>query len=472
MPPKRQELDDHYFGSIPARISEFMKDVNQELWKLGIYAKSEHNEVAPGQFEIAPIYTGCNIAVDQNLLIMDILRTYARKHDFACLLHEKPFNGVNGSGKHNNWSLVTDTGMNLYDPGDKPSENIRFLIFMTAFIQACDRYPELLRMASSCAGNDLRLGASEAPPAIISIYLGSHIENVFLSLENKNIDLSKPDSAFNPIHSLSYIPKDNSDRNRTSPMAFTGNKFEFRMLGSSMSASVCNVVLNTIVAQSLNEISDQLEGIKYREEIRSKALEICKAILHDHSRIIFSKDGYSQEWIEEAAKRGLPNIASYVDSIDSLVNPKAQKLFIENNIYTLVELEAREEILYEQYAKTIALEVRSMIKIYRNELKGFIIKDIQQIASTLKDLPVKVKTLDNSLDELASILDALDNSITILEETYNTIINITDCKQLAHDMRKTIVPLLAKTRSYIDAYELIADSNISLIPTYTKMFYY
>lgn len=304
MPAKGQELEDHYFGSIPSRVAAFMKEVNQELWKLGIYAKTEHNEAAPCQFEIAPIFNSVNIAVDQNQLIMDVLRKTADKHGFACLLHEKPFAGINGSGKHNNWSLVTDDHQNLFEPGDKPAENIRFLVFVCAFIQAVDQHAELLRMSSSGAGNDHRLGANEAPPAIISIYLGSYIEKVLNSLKGAVQTVEdQQDSPFTPISGLSYIPKDNTDRNRTSPLAFTGNKFEFRMLGSSLSASFANVVLNTITADVLNEIAEQLSDLKYKQDIRARALEICTQILKDHERILFSGDGYSQEWVAEA-KRG------------------------------------------------------------------------------------------------------------------------------------------------------------------------
>ena len=314
--PKAQELDDHYFGSIPARVALFMKEVNEELWKLGIYAKTEHNEVAPGQFELAPVYSTGNVAVDQNQVTMDILRKTAQKHGLACLLHEKPFEGINGSGKHDNYSIVTDDGQNLFSPGEKPAENIRFLVFVCAFIKAVDTYPVLLRMSASCTGNDHRLGANEAPPAIISIYLGSYIEDILYSLykghASQNEGKSEKKADFNPVSGLSYIPHDNADRNRTSPVAFTGNKFEFRMVGASMSASFPNTVLNAIMAESLNEIAGELEGIKYLQDVREKALDICRNIIHSHKRILFSGDGYSEEWVKEAARRGLPNVRSFI----------------------------------------------------------------------------------------------------------------------------------------------------------------
>lgn len=333
MPPKSMDIRGHYFGSIPSRVQAFMTEVDEELWKLGIYAKTEHNEVAPCQFEIAPLFIDANVAVDQNLIIMDVLKKKADKHGMACLLHEKPFQGVNGSGKHNNWSLVTDDGQNLLEPGDRPHENIRFLLFVCAIIEAVDTYPELLRMAASCYGNDYRLGADEAPPAVVSICMGDELEIILEKLRNGEHEI-KPDVETQPyaIANLSYVPKDTSDRNRTSPFAFTGNKFEFRMVGSSRSASTTNIILNSIVADSLRSIADTLQQYKYIDDIRKKSLDICRDILRKHSRILFSKDGYSEEWLQEAQERGLPNIKHYVDSIYSMLDDKAVEMFERNKV--------------------------------------------------------------------------------------------------------------------------------------------
>ena len=371
MPPKSMDIRGHYFGSIPSRVQAFMTEVDEELWKLGIYAKTEHNEVAPCQFEIAPLFIDANVAVDQNLIIMDVLKKKADKHGMACLLHEKPFQGVNGSGKHNNWSLVTDDGQNLLEPGDRPHENIRFLLFVCAIIEAVDTYPELLRMAASCYGNDYRLGADEAPPAVVSICMGDELEIILEKLRNGEHEI-KPDVETQPyaIANLSYVPKDTSDRNRTSPFAFTGNKFEFRMVGSSRSASTTNIILNSIVADSLRSIADTLQQYKYIDDIRKKSLDICRDILRKHSRILFSKDGYSEEWLQEAQERGLPNIKHYVDSIYSMLDDKAVEMFERNKVYDRLELEARVDILTEEYRKSVKAEVLTLLDISK---KGYLL---------------------------------------------------------------------------------------------------
>ena len=473
MPAKGQELEDHYFGSIPSRVAAFMKEVNQELWKLGIYAKTEHNEVAPCQFEIAPIFSSVNIAVDQNQLTMDVLRKTADKHGFACLLHEKPFAGINGSGKHNNWSLVTDDRQNLFEPGDKPAENIRFLVFVCAFIKAVDQHAELLRMASSGAGNDHRLGANEAPPAIISIYLGSYIENVLNSLKGAAAAVEdQQDSSFTPISSLSYIPKDNTDRNRTSPLAFTGNKFEFRMLGSSLSASFANVVLNTITADVLNNIAQQLADLKYKQDIRARALEICTQILKDHERILFSGDGYSQEWVAEAKRRGLPNIPSFIESVSALTSPKTIELFTRNHVYTEKELIARSEIMNEQYVKISEIEAKVLIDMTRTELLPLLTREIQPLAAALRSLDQPASYFRKQLIHLNELMDRMDKGAERLEGKLKEIGVVSDYHERGIRFYYEAAPLMQQLRSAIDEHETIFDKKQYILPTYEDMLFH
>ena len=473
MPAKGQELEDHYFGSIPSRVAAFMKEVNQELWKLGIYAKTEHNEAAPCQFEIAPIFNSVNIAVDQNQLIMDVLRKTADKHGFACLLHEKPFAGINGSGKHNNWSLVTDDHQNLFEPGDKPAENIRFLVFVCAFIQAVDQHAELLRMSSSGAGNDHRLGANEAPPAIISIYLGSYIEKVLNSLKGAVQTVEdQQDSPFTPISGLSYIPKDNTDRNRTSPLAFTGNKFEFRMLGSSLSASFANVVLNTITADVLNEIAEQLSDLKYKQDIRARALEICTQILKDHERILFSGDGYSQEWVAEAKRRGLPNIPSFIESVSALTSPKTIELFTRNHVYTEKELIARSEIMNEQYVKVSEIEAKVLIDMTRTEILPLVAREIQPLATTMQALDQPASYFQKQLLHLNELMARMDKSADRLEGKLKEIDSVADYHERGIRFYYEAAPLMQQLRSAIDEHETIFDKKQYTLPTYEQMLFH
>jgi glutamine synthetase len=465
MAPKGQELDDHYFGSIPTRVYDFMQEVDAELWKLGIFIKTEHNEVAPRQFEICPLFANSNVAVDQNQLIMATLKKVAERHDFACLLHEKPFANINGSGKHNNYSLVTNDNQNLFDPGDKPSENIRFLTFICAFIKAVDKYPVLLRMSSSSAGNDHRLGASEAPPAIISIFLGSYVESLLKSLGEKEFDVEKDDKEFNPIRGLSYIPKDNTDRNRTSPVAFTGNRFEFRMLGSSLSAAVSNTVLNTILAEAINEISVQLEDIKYRSDIRNKAVDICKLIIKDNSKVLFSGDGYSSSWLKEAEKRGLPNVTSYIDSVACLKDRKVIDLFTSNGIYSEREIESRLEINAEQYTNVIGLEIKTLSTIVKNEVEPCMMKDLAFYEKSGNN-PIVAKRLA----KVSKLLTELDKQMDNLNATYNSM-EKNDCYKHALAIKNDVVPLLAGVRNIIDSFEEIVILENYNIPTYTEMLY-
>ncbi|MBO4416434.1 MAG: glutamine synthetase III, partial [Lachnospiraceae bacterium] len=362
MPPKGQEMDDHYFGAIKERVISFMHELNEELWKLGILAKTQHNEAAPAQHELAPIFSTVNIETDHNQLIMECMKKIAVRHGLTCLLHEKPFAGVNGSGKHNNWSLVTDKGENLMKPGKEPHENMQFLLFAAAVIAAVDRHAELIRMASSCPGNDLRLGGAEAPPAIVSVFIGEQLEDIFAQLiMNGRATSSKQREKMRlGTSKLPYINKDANDRNRTSTFAFTGNKFELRMVGSSMSIADANTVLNTTVADVLMEMADELENA---QDFDSAVLELICRTINEHKRVVFNGNGYAPEWVEEAARRGLPNKESYVESIESLTFPETIDVFERHSVFSKAELEARAEINYEIYAKTIIIEARTMVEM-------------------------------------------------------------------------------------------------------------
>lgn len=471
MPPKSMDIRGHYFGSIPSRVQAFMTEVDEELWKLGIYAKTEHNEVAPCQFEIAPLFIDANVAVDQNLIIMDVLKKKADKHGMACLLHEKPFQGVNGSGKHNNWSLVTDDGQNLLEPGDRPHENIRFLLFVCAIIEAVDTYPELLRMAASCYGNDYRLGADEAPPAVVSICMGDELEIILEKLRNGEHEI-KPDVETQPyaIANLSYVPKDTSDRNRTSPFAFTGNKFEFRMVGSSRSASTTNIILNSIVADSLRSIADTLQQYKYIDDIRKKSLDICRDILRKHSRILFSKDGYSEEWLQEAQERGLPNIKHYVDSIYSMLDDKAVEMFERNKVYDRLELEARVDILTEEYRKSVKAEVLTLLDISKKDILPALVREIKFYTDAQNSLGTENSYYQRKIKHLCDLLATFDERYHDLKKHMIERQQYPDNMEKAQYLNQVIVPKMEELRAVIDAIEEAVSSDNYPFPTYNDMF--
>ena len=471
MPPKSMDIRGHYFGSIPSRVQAFMTEVDEELWKLGIYAKTEHNEVAPCQFEIAPLFIDANVAVDQNLIIMDVLKKKADKHGMACLLHEKPFQGVNGSGKHNNWSLVTDDGQNLLEPGDRPHENIRFLLFVCAIIEAVDTYPELLRMAASCYGNDYRLGADEAPPAVVSICMGDELEIILEKLRNGEHEI-KPDVETQPyaIANLSYVPKDTSDRNRTSPFAFTGNKFEFRMVGSSRSASTTNIILNSIVADSLRSIADTLQQYKYIDDIRKKSLDICRDILRKHSRILFSKDGYSEEWLQEAQERGLPNIKHYVDSVYSMLDDKAVEMFERNKVYDRLELEARVDILTEEYRKSVKAEVLTLLDISKKDILPALVREIKFYTDAQNSLGTENSYYQRKIKHLCDLLATFDERYHDLKKHMIERQQYPDNMEKAQYLNQVIVPKMEELRAVIDAIEEAVSSDNYPFPTYDDMF--
>ena len=413
-PPKGQEMDDHYFGSLKPRVSAFMKDLDEELWKLGVTAKTEHNEGAPAQHELAPIYETTNIAADHNQLTMEVMQKVAHKHDLVCLLHEKPFKGVNGSGKHNNWSIATDTGKNLFNPGSSPMDNAQFLTFLAAVIKAVDEYQELLRICVATAGNDHRLGAAEAPPAIVSMFLGEDLEAVLDAIvtDNENY-IHKGKEEFNVgVSVLPKISKDATDRNRTSPFAFTGNKFEFRMVGANDSISDANVVLNTIVAESLCQFADRLENAENFEE---DLHDLIKETITKHKRIIFSGNSYSEEWEKEAEARGLCNFKTTADALPHFVSEKNIALFAKHGIFTEVEMRSRHEILLEIYNKTVRIEARTIIDMVKQDIVPaglFYVKDLSAIAANKKAIGMEAP-LETKL--IAKISDLCEKLYTVVE---------------------------------------------------------
>ena len=475
MPPKGQEMDDHYFGAIKEKVSSFMHELNEELWRLGILAKTQHNEAAPAQHELAPVFSSVNIETDHNQLIMECMKKIAARHNLTCLLHEKPFAGVNGSGKHNNWSLVTDKGENLMKPGREPHENMQFLLFTAAVIKAVDKHAQLLRMASSCPGNDQRLGGAEAPPAIVSIFIGEQLEDIFAQLiENGKATSSKQREKMRlGAHKLPYINKDANDRNRTSTFAFTGNKFELRMVGSSMSIADANTVLNTTVADVLMEMADELEKA---EEFDDAVLKLICRTINDHKRVIFNGNGYSPEWLEEAARRELPNCAGYVDSIESLTFPETIEVFTRQNVLTRTELEARAEINYEIYAKTVLIEARTMCEMASRKFIPASLEFARRLSQTVESLKNTIgetytESEENLLRECCDDISAASSSLKTLKEGIDSAGAIDNMKDKALFCFRSLVPLMDALRRPVDRLELRVDSSLWPVPTYGELIF-
>ena len=475
MPPKGQELDDHYFGVIRERIGSFMKDVNRDLWKLGVSAKTQHNEVAPAQHELAPIYAQCNIAVDHNQIMMEALKKTAERHGMMCLLHEKPFAGVNGSGKHNNWSITTDDGINLLNPGKTPHENVQFLLVLACIIKAVDEHADLLRESASNPGNDHRLGANEAPPAIISIFLGDQLEDVLSQLISTGEATSslKAGKLQTGVKSLPELSKDATDRNRTSPFAFTGNKFEFRMVGSSDSVASPNVVLNTIVADAFCQAADELEKA---DDFDMAVHDMIKKLVSEHSRVVFNGNGYSDEWIEEAERRGLPNIKNMVDAIPALTTDKAVALFEKFGVFTKAELESRTEIQYEAYAKAINIEAKTMVDMAGKQLIPAVIKYTTKLAESINSIKATgvaaaTSAQEDILARSSALLAAAQTALLKLEDALANAPEIDGSRDSAVYFRDTIKEDMAELRAPIDELEMIVDKDMWPMPSYGDLIF-
>lgn len=475
MPPKGQELDDHYFGSIKERVATFMKSLNMELWKLGVLAKTQHNEAAPAQHELAPIYDTANIATDHNHLVMECMKKIANRQGLACLLHEKPFAGVNGSGKHDNWSMVTSTGKNLLDPGKTPHENIQFLLFLSAVLRAVDEHSDLLRLSAATPGNDHRLGANEAPPAIISVFVGEQLEDVLAQLvETGMATSSKQGVKLNiGVHTLPELRQDATDRNRTSPFAFTGNKFEFRMVASSMSIAGANTVLNTIVADVLEEMANELEQA---EDFDLAVHDLIKKTITEHQRIIFNGNGYSEAWVKEAKERGLPNLKSMVEAIPAFVTDKAIKLFEKHHVYSAAELYSRAEIKYEIYSKQINIEAKTMINMAGKKYIPSIIKYTTNLAISINQVKRAIPTANTSVQEellirASDLLAKAQSALTRLAEVTELAAGKEEGKERAEYFREVVFFAMEDLRAPIDELEVFVDKAVWPVPTYGDLLF-
>jgi len=475
MSPKGQELEDHYFGSIKERVSNYMKELDEELWKLGIAAKSKHNEVAPGQHELAPIYTTTNIATDHNQLTMDLMKKVALRHDLVCLLHEKPFAGINGSGKHNNWSMGTDDGMNLLEPGHTPHDNKQFLLLLCSIIKAVDVYADLLRVSASNPGNDHRLGANEAPPAIISIFLGEQLQDILEQIENGGATSSKNGGNMEiGVTTLPPLPKDATDRNRTSPFAFTGNKFEFRMCPSAASIAMPNIVLNTIVAEVLNEVADRLEKAT---DVNAEVKTLITGYVANHKRVVFNGNGYSDEWVVEAEKRGLKNTKTTVEAIKALISEKNIAVMEKHAVLSKVEMESRYEIALETYIKTINVEALTMIEMAKRQILPAVIKFATNIAVSINTIKATGVVADLTaqtelLTEVSSLIGSLNKNIAVLAETLEKASNAHgDTYEQASLFRFDVFEKMAALRKVVDTLETLVDKDVWPMPTYSDLLF-
>ena len=474
MPSKGQELDEHYFGAIRPTVNEFMKELDKELWALGVPARTKHNEVAPAQHELAPIFTNANRAIDENLLTMEKMRLLASHHGLVCLQHEKPFEGINGSGKHNNWSICAGK-KNLFDPGANPQDNLRFLVFLTCVIECVDEYQELLRMSVASAGNDHRLGANEAPPAIVSIFLGDELnaivdalvgEHSYKSAERVSMDLG--------VDVLPKFSKDTTDRNRTSPFAFTGNKFEFRMPGSAQNLSDCDTILNTAVAKELKGYADELEGA---EDFTSAAIALVKRTIRDHRRVIFNGNGYTAEWEEEAARRGLPNKKNTPAALPALIDPKNIQLMEDFGVLTKVEMHSRYEVEMEHYSKIINIEALTMLEMARKQLLPAINAYMSEVANTAASKlavseAISVRSETKTLTRLSTDADAMSDAIDALQAAVDTAEAMTDESAKAVSFHDDVLPKMDALRAAADDAETVCGEDYWPLPSYSKMLYY
>ncbi len=474
-PPKGQELEDHYFGNIKERVSNYMKDLDKELWELGIAAKTKHNEVAPAQHELAPIFTTSNIATDHNQLTMELMQKIALRHNLVCLLHEKPFAGVNGSGKHNNWSMSTNDGQNLLEPGSTPHENVQFLVFLCAVIKAVDEYQDLMRLSVASAGNDHRLGANEAPPAIVSMFLGDQLTDILAQLENGKAKGKAYNSILETgVASLPKLPKDTTDRNRTSPFAFTGNKFEFRMLGSSASIAGPNFVLNTIVAEVLQKFADTLE---VQSDLSNAVSDLISETIKEHKRIIFNGNNYTDEWVAEAESRGLLNLKSTVECIPTFIKDKNVAVFVKHGVLSNSEIESRYEILLENYVKTINIEACTMISMAKTEILPAAFKFSKDLSDTINSvkatgMSVEVSAQSSVLKELSPVLSSFSSNINSLKKAIEkaSAENTSALKQ-AEAFSKIVVPAMEALRADADKLEAIIPKDLYPFPCYAELLF-